>query len=73
MSRRRRDPQPTVQVYGDPVPLPSPWEARTAGSLEDVQRVNAAEHALGCHGNNCDGRCAERSYARFSAIHPGGA
>lgn len=64
---------PTVDVYGEPVPPPSRREARTAGSLEDVQRDNAAEHSRGCHGNNCDGRCAERSYARFSAIRPGGA
>ncbi len=58
----------TIEVYGEAVSLPSRAERRDSRgwSLADHQAANTAEHDAGCHGPHCDGRCAERSYARWS-------
>ena len=70
--RRRRRPWPAVLVYGEAVAVPSRWEARQVGSLEQALAVNTDEHDGGCHGEDCAGDCAERTYARFSAVRLGG-
>lgn len=58
----------TVEVYGEPVDLPSQLELGAINwTLNDVDAQNAIEHDSGCHGPDCDGRCAEQTYARWSA------
>jgi hypothetical protein len=65
----RRSPG-DVEVYGELVPIPSAFQrAGFAGfDLGDLVVENAAEHEAGCHGSDCDGRCAERTYARWSEV-----
>lgn len=60
----------TVEVYGEQVALPSRFERDAYGpglTLDDAVVTNAGEHEAGRHGKNCDGRCAEQTYARWSA------
>ena len=66
-SEARRSPG-TVEVYGESVELPSRFEmGAMAWTLDDVDTQNALEHGRGAHGPDCDGRCAEQTYARWSA------
>jgi len=62
----RRSPG-IVEVYGEPVELPSRFEmGATTWTLNDLDAQNAFEHDTGAHGPDCDGRCAEQTYARWS-------
>jgi hypothetical protein len=64
--------RPTVRVGDEDVPLPSRRELRTSPgiTLNQVHRDNGVEHDAGCHGDDCDEMCAERAYARWSAVAP---
>lgn len=66
-SEDRRSPG-AIEVYGEQVSLPSRFElGATTWTLDDVDTQNAIEHDRGSHGDDCDGRCAEQTYARWSA------
>jgi hypothetical protein len=69
--REARQAPGSVTVYGEPVEIPSLGERGAYGddwSLDDFVVTNSYEHEAGRHGRRCDGRCAEETYARWSAV-----
>ncbi len=67
--RNLRTSDGSVRVFGGDREMPSGWQRwyHREDSLAEVLANGDEEHHSGCHGPDCDERCAEVTYAIWSA------